>query len=78
MMQVKRMIPELQDRELHWICNFPYFLAPTFHVYDDEEHNSRATGAEDSEDFSDSVAADTSENDTDEEHDTKAAGARAS
>jgi hypothetical protein len=69
MIQMKSMIPKLQVRELHRICDFPNSVAPSFPVYDGEEYNSQETGAEAPEDFSDSVAADTSGYDTGEEPD---------
>jgi hypothetical protein len=53
------LIPKLQERELHRICDFSNSVVPTFPVYDGEEHNSQGTGAEAPEDFPDSVAADT-------------------
>jgi hypothetical protein len=69
MMLVKSMIPELQERELHGIFNFPNSVAPTFPFYDGKEHNSRGTGAKAPEDFSDSVAADISDYDAGEQRD---------
>ncbi len=77
MMQVKSLIPELQEGELHGICNFPFSVAPTFPVCDGEEHNSWGIGAETPEDFPDSVAADSPDCDAGEEPDPWAAGARA-
>ncbi len=68
---------KLRERELHRICNFSYSVAPSFPVYDGEEYNSWGTGAEASEDFPDSVAADSSDYDAGEEYDPWAAGARA-
>jgi hypothetical protein len=60
MMQVKSMIPELQERELHRICNFLYSVAAFLPVYDGQEHNSQGT-VEAPKDCPDSVAADTSD-----------------
>ncbi len=68
MMQVKSMIPELQERELRGICNFPNSVAPTFPIYNGKEHNWRGTGAKTPVDFPDSVAADISSYDGGEEH----------
>ncbi len=70
MMQVKSLIPEQQELELHRICTFPNAVAPTFPVYDGEEHNSQGTVAEaPAEDFPYSVAADSSDCDAGEEPD---------
>ncbi len=38
-LQVKSLIPKLQERELHGIGYYPYSVAPTFPVYDGEERN---------------------------------------
>jgi hypothetical protein len=61
MMQVKSMIPELQERELHESCNFPFSVDAFLPVYDGKEHYSWGKGAEVPGDFSDSVAAGTSD-----------------
>jgi hypothetical protein len=52
------------------ISNFPNSVAPTFPVYDGEEHNSQGAEVRAPEDFPDSVAADTLDSDAGEEPDT--------
>ncbi len=77
MLQVKSLIPDRQERELHGTCNFPNSVAAFLHVCDGKEHDSWRTGAEPLGDFPDSEAADTTDYVAGEEPDPWAAGARA-
>ncbi len=68
---------ELPERDLQWICNFPYSVTALLPVYDSKEHDSLGTGAEPPGDFPDSVVADSPDYVAGEKPDPWSAGARA-